>query len=82
MPQLDRSVIRERAARLRKAGDAALARHLTAERGARRRILVERNGLGRTEHFTIAEIGGGRPGEIVEATITGSTNRALIAEAA
>jgi threonylcarbamoyladenosine tRNA methylthiotransferase MtaB len=82
MPQLDRSVIRERAARLRNAGDAALARHLAAERGARRRILVERNGLGRTEHFTIAEIGGGKPGEIVEATITGSTSRALIAEAA
>ena len=82
MPQLDRAVIKERAARLRARGDAAYAAHLTAEKGASRLVLVEREGLGRTEHFTPTEIAAGLPGEIVPARITGSTGRALVAEAA
>jgi threonylcarbamoyladenosine tRNA methylthiotransferase MtaB len=79
MPQLDRAVVRERAMRLREAGEAALAAHLASEQGATRLVLVETGGLGRTEHFTQAEIGGGRPGEIVPARITGRTARALVA---
>ena len=82
MPQVDRAAVKERAARLRAAGDAALARHLAAERGALRQVLVEAEGLGRTEHFTPAEIGIGRPGEVVAARVTGHTARALLAEAA
>ncbi len=82
MPQVDRTAVKERAARLRAAGAAALARHLAAERGATRRVLVEQEGIGRTEHFTPAEIGFGRPGEIVSARVTGHTARALLAEAA
>ncbi len=82
MPQLDRRLVKERAARLRAAGDAALSRHFSAEHGATRRILVEQPGLGRTEHFTLAEIGVGRPGEVVAARVTGHTARALLAEAA
>jgi threonylcarbamoyladenosine tRNA methylthiotransferase MtaB len=79
MPQIDRAVVKERAARLRAKGAAALAAHLAAERGQVRTILVETGGVGRTEHFTLAEIGGGQPGEIVAARITGRTGRALIA---
>jgi threonylcarbamoyladenosine tRNA methylthiotransferase MtaB len=78
MPQVERAVVRERAARLRAEGGTALATHLDAEHGAVRRILVENGGVGRTEHFTLAEIGGTR-GEIVTARITGRTDRALIA---
>jgi len=78
MPQLDRGLVKERAARLRAAGDGRLARHLAAEQGSLRRILVESNGLGRTEHFTMAEIDGA-PGTIVPARITGHTSRVLIA---
>ena len=63
-------------------GEAALARHLAAEQGATRRVLVERGGVGRTEHFTPTEIGFGRPGEVVAARITGHTARALLAVAA
>jgi len=81
MPQVERGVVKERAARLRAAGEASLARHLAAERGATRRVLVERDGLGRTEHFTPAEIRFGRPGEVVSARVTGHTARALLAEA-
>jgi threonylcarbamoyladenosine tRNA methylthiotransferase MtaB len=78
MPQLDRGLVKARAARLREKGEAALLRHLAAEEGAVRSVLVEGNGLGRTEHFTEAEIGG-TAGTIVAARITGRTRRALIA---
>ena len=81
MPQIDRRLIKERAARLRKTGQTAFAAHLAAERGAVRRVLVERNGFGRTEHFTLAEIAAGEPGDIVAARITGNTPRALVAAA-
>ena len=40
--------------------------------------MLERDGLGRTEHFTVAEIDA-TPGAIVAARITGRTDRALIA---
>jgi threonylcarbamoyladenosine tRNA methylthiotransferase MtaB len=81
MPQLDRGLIKERAGRLREKGAAAFARHLAAEQGTTRRVLVETGGVGRTEHFTPAEIDGA-PGSIVTARITGRNSRALIAEAA
>jgi threonylcarbamoyladenosine tRNA methylthiotransferase MtaB len=81
MPQLDRRLIKERAARLRARGAEAFAAHLAAEQGAVRQVLVETGGLGRTEHFTLAEIDGGRPGEVVPARITGRRDRALVATA-
>ncbi|RWH33561.1 MAG: tRNA (N(6)-L-threonylcarbamoyladenosine(37)-C(2))-methylthiotransferase MtaB [Mesorhizobium sp.] len=71
MPQLRREVVKERAARLRAAGEAAYRRHLAALAGTRQSILIERDGLGRTEGFTLAAIGVGQPGEIVEAVVTG-----------
>ncbi|MCC2110887.1 MAG: radical SAM protein, partial [Hyphomicrobiales bacterium] len=82
MPQLARDVVKARAARLRTVGDAALSRHLDAEIGRRRLVLVERDGLGRTELFTPTEIAVGRPGEIVAAQIVGRTETGLRAEAA
>jgi threonylcarbamoyladenosine tRNA methylthiotransferase MtaB len=82
MPQLDKATVKARAARLRAAGDAALARHLAGEAGRHRLVLVEKEGLGRTEQFTLAEIDRGRPGEIVPAVVTGHTGRALVARAA
>ncbi len=81
MPQVDRSLVRERAARLRAAGEAALAAHLDHEEGALRNVLVEQNGFGRTEHFTLTEIDADTPGEIVRARVTGRTARALVATA-
>ncbi len=79
MPQLDRSLIRERAARLRALGEAALARHLEAEAGAVRQVLVEHNGVGHTEHFTPTAIDGGTLGTVVPVRITGRAARSLIA---
>ena len=78
MPQLDRALVKERAARLRAEGRSGACRGTSPpSSGATRRVLVERGGLGRTEHFTLAEIDGGAPGEIVAARIAGHTARAL-----
>ncbi len=81
MPQLDRALIKERAQRLREKGAAALGRHLAAEQGATRRVLIERGGRGRTEHFTETAIDAGAPGAIVAAKITGRSDHALVATA-
>jgi threonylcarbamoyladenosine tRNA methylthiotransferase MtaB len=79
MPQLARSLVKERAARLRAAGERAYQAHLAALAGTRQSILVEREGTGRTEGFTLAEIGVGLPGEIVEAVVTGDNGSRLTA---
>ncbi|WP_421872135.1 tRNA (N(6)-L-threonylcarbamoyladenosine(37)-C(2))-methylthiotransferase MtaB [Nitratireductor rhodophyticola] len=81
MPQLDRALVKERAARLRAVGDAAYARHLASLDGTRQRILIERPGLGRTEGFTLAALEGGQPGQIVEARIIGHDGERLTAVA-
>jgi threonylcarbamoyladenosine tRNA methylthiotransferase MtaB len=51
MPQLPREVVKERAARLRKAGERALAARLASEVGRTRSVLMEQAGFGRSEHF-------------------------------
>ncbi|HEY4192838.1 MAG TPA: tRNA (N(6)-L-threonylcarbamoyladenosine(37)-C(2))-methylthiotransferase MtaB, partial [Mesorhizobium sp.] len=79
MPQVRREVVKSRAARLRAAGEAAYARHLKSLTGSRQSILIERDGIGRTEGFTMASVGIGSPGEIVEATITGHDGARLLA---
>lgn len=79
MPQLSRALVKERAARLRAAGDAAYARHLSGLEGTEQAILVERDGIGRTEDFTLATLGFGAPGEIVAAQIAGHDGARLTA---
>lgn len=79
MPQVDRGVVKARAARLRAAGDAAYDRHLATLTGTRQSILVEREGVGRTEGFTLAAITAGAPGDIVDAVVTGHDGRQLLA---
>jgi len=80
MPQLDRTTIKERAARLRAAGDRAYQRHLRSVVGTNHSILIERDGIGRTEGFALTAIASGSPGEIVPAHITGHDGERLIAE--
>jgi threonylcarbamoyladenosine tRNA methylthiotransferase MtaB len=80
MPQLDRTVIKQRAQRMREKGAAALRRHLDAQIGASRRVLTERGGIGRTEQFTpvrlVAPI---EPGVFLDLTIAGHDERQLLA---
>ena len=79
MPQVRREVVKERAARLRSAGEKSHRRHLDSLVGGLQSILVERDGLGRTEGFAMVALDGGRPGEIVEAAIAGHDGERLIA---
>src|SRR5690606_1264379 len=82
MPQVDRAVVKERAARLRAVGDSAYRRHLDGLAGSSQRILIEREGLGRTEGFTLTAIDAGAPGEIVEAVLNHHDGERLIARRA
>jgi threonylcarbamoyladenosine tRNA methylthiotransferase MtaB len=80
MPQLRGPEIKDRAARLRAAGDAALTRHLTAQIGCNHRVLMESSRMGRTEQFTEVDFTTDQPeGQIVEAVIQGSADSRLIA---
>ncbi len=80
MPQLPRQTVKERARRLRAKGEAALAKHLEAEVGARRRVLTETNRLGRTEGFTLVRFPAPVPaGHILDVAIVGHDGHELMA---
>ncbi|WP_186399937.1 tRNA (N(6)-L-threonylcarbamoyladenosine(37)-C(2))-methylthiotransferase MtaB [Stappia sp. P2PMeth1] len=83
MPLLPRQVVKERAARLREKGEAALLAHLEAEQGRERQVLIEREGLGRSEQFTQVEFSpeaadGKAAGDLVRLRIAGHTGRHLL----
>jgi threonylcarbamoyladenosine tRNA methylthiotransferase MtaB len=63
MPQIDRRVVKERAARLREVGAAALKRHLAAWIGRDADVLVERSGHGRLADFTPVHLGSPAPAD-------------------
>ena len=71
MPQVECGTIRERAKRLRAAGEAALRRRLAAEIGATREVLIESDRQGRTEHFLPVAIDGDVPGMVRAMSISG-----------
>ena len=72
MPQVHGTVRRERAARLREAGEAAAAHTLAGMVGRRASVLMEKPDMGRTEHFAEIRLSGEiAPGFLVDATITG-----------
>ena len=78
MPPVPGDAVRDRAARLREAGAAALRRHLDGEVGARRLVLTERGGTGRTEGFAGVRFEREVPaGEIVPVTIAGHDGQVL-----
>ncbi|MBY6202918.1 tRNA (N(6)-L-threonylcarbamoyladenosine(37)-C(2))-methylthiotransferase MtaB [Maritalea mobilis] len=78
MPQLDGATIKARAARLRQAGDAAVARHLSEQIGREHHILMENPRMGRTEQFTEVTFAVDQAeGQIVTARITGQDGRQL-----
>jgi threonylcarbamoyladenosine tRNA methylthiotransferase MtaB len=80
MPQLDRRTIKERAQRLRAHGAVALRRHLDAEIGEARRVLLETDVVGRTEQFTTIRLPrAGAPGTIVDVKIAGHDGERLLA---
>ena len=74
------AVIKTRAAALRAAGDAQVAKHLAAQLGRPHHILMENPQMGRTEQFTEVTFETAQPvGQIIPAKITGHTTTQLIA---
>ena len=72
MPQLDKAVIKARAARLRQKGEERLDSFLASEVGATRQVLLETEAMGRTEHFAQVKFESRMaPGAIVTAQVTG-----------
>ncbi|WP_440636410.1 tRNA (N(6)-L-threonylcarbamoyladenosine(37)-C(2))-methylthiotransferase MtaB [Bradyrhizobium sp. PUT101] len=78
MPQVAGAAIKDRARRLRAAGEAALQKRLQAEVGATRDVLIESAGQGRTEHYLPVAVAGERVGSIVRLEITASDGARLI----
>ena len=78
--KVDGTTIKARAARLREAGNAAVARHLERQKGREHRILMESPDMGRTEQFTEVTFSAPQTeGSIVTATITGVSGHRLVA---
>jgi threonylcarbamoyladenosine tRNA methylthiotransferase MtaB len=79
MPPVSRGEVKERAARLRIAGAAALAADLEARVGSETDVLVERAGHGRTAFYAEVEFAAGAPaGSVRRMRLVGSTSRNLI----
>lgn len=83
MPPVKGPAIKDRAARLRAAGDAALVRHLDAQVGRVLSGLIEREGVARAEDFTeIVFTGAAEAGTIRPMRVTGHDGKRVQAELA
>ena len=83
MPQLDKTVVRERAQRLRVKGEERLFRFLNSSIGATQRVLVETLNSGRNEQFAQVKFAQNlSPGAIVKAHVTGASGNHLEARLA
>jgi len=83
MPQLAASLGRERAARLRAAGEASLARFLAGRIGAEESVLFEKPDRGRTAQYAPLRLTGGQgePGRVGRVRVTGAERATLLAAA-
>ena len=81
MPQVDRAVGKARARLLREAGDRQFEKHCAARVGELESVLVETDGIGRTEQFVPVRVAGHAAGEIVPVRIVGVDDHGLVGEA-
>jgi threonylcarbamoyladenosine tRNA methylthiotransferase MtaB len=81
MPQVTRTIAKQRAARLRAAGEARYAAFCARRVGEIEQVLVERDGLGRTEQFIPVSVPGHGAGELLTVRVTGATADGLVGEA-
>jgi threonylcarbamoyladenosine tRNA methylthiotransferase MtaB len=72
MPQLPRTIVKERAARLRAEGEAALEGFFRSQIGQRRRVLVEANNRGHTQHMAPVRLASdAQTGTMLDIVVTG-----------
>ena len=79
MPQVEKSVIKQRAARLRTAGQQQMQRFLADRVGRTASVLMEDGGIGNSEHFVPVRVTQAPPGVIIDVTIAGVDGDHLIA---
>ena len=77
MPQVPKAERKARAARLRAAGERALERFLASRVGTTAKVLIEKEGFGRSEHYAPVALDGA-VGEVVRAEITGVEDGRLV----
>lgn len=80
MPQLDKALVRERAARLREAAAREYSRHLAAMQGRVVEALMERDGFGRSGQYTPVQLDARGDAGIVTARVVGAGKDGLIGE--
>ena len=81
MPQVARSVVKERAARLRHKGATALTRFLDGHSGNEVELLVEKGNIGRTRQFAEMRVPASvPPGAMVRARVSGRDGVRLAGE--
>jgi threonylcarbamoyladenosine tRNA methylthiotransferase MtaB len=82
MPQVERTLVKERAARLRAKGRERLAQRLAAMVGREETVLIEKPGFGRTPCFAPVSFEGElAPGSFAHMRVTGASSDHLIAAA-
>jgi threonylcarbamoyladenosine tRNA methylthiotransferase MtaB len=80
MPQVAKQIVKERAKRLREAGEHAFRRHLQAQIGRTHSVLIETADLGRTGGFAPVRFSTAMtPGRIVETRIVAADANELVA---
>jgi threonylcarbamoyladenosine tRNA methylthiotransferase MtaB len=80
MPQVDKRIARDRAARLRALGEEQFSKLCASRIGRRENVLIEHSGMGRTEQFVPVQLSQGEPGEIIPALISGTDAAGLVGE--
>jgi threonylcarbamoyladenosine tRNA methylthiotransferase MtaB len=79
MPQVARDIVKQRAARLREQGKAALASYLTSQVAQETQVLMERGDIGRTPQFAEVEVAGSAADtHLLQVRIEGSTGERLV----
>ena len=79
MPQLPKPLRKARAAILRAEGEKQLQKFLESRVGKAEKVLIEKNGMGRSEHFAEVQVNG-KPGDIINCrTIAINANKSVIA---
>lgn len=77
MPQVDRALVKERAARLRARGELLHRAHLDSMVGSEQTIIVENNGMAHTENFSLVAAPSLFPRDFKRVMITGHNGKHL-----
>jgi len=81
MPQVDKQVIKDRAARLRTTGDLAVEAYLQGQVGQTKDVLIEKPQMGRSPGFAPVEFAKPQPvGQIIRTQIASTTANTLVAK--